>query len=224
VAAASGTWVAFQDSDDEWLPRKLECQMARLTAPGADYVAAYCGMMVVGRPERIEGERLVLRYIPKPSYRHVEGDILPTLLTASLVSTQTLVVRRDVLLDVGGFDEAMPALIDAECVLRLAQRGRFAFVDSPLVLQFFSPNSITLDRRRRLEAQTRIMEKHAALFDRNPRAKAARWYDIAGAHRHFGEIGAARAAMARARAAQPTKPMLWAMSAWLVLKGLVSGG
>ena len=35
VAEARGTWIAFQDSDDEWLPEKLAKQMARLaTAPG----------------------------------------------------------------------------------------------------------------------------------------------------------------------------------------------
>ena len=34
VAEARGTWIAFQDSDDEWLPEKLAKQMARLAAPG----------------------------------------------------------------------------------------------------------------------------------------------------------------------------------------------
>ena len=50
VAAARAPFVAFQDSDDEWLPRKLEKQMARLLAPGAGYVAAYCGMRILDEP------------------------------------------------------------------------------------------------------------------------------------------------------------------------------
>ena len=33
VAEARGTWIAFQDSDDEWLPEKLAKQMARLATP-----------------------------------------------------------------------------------------------------------------------------------------------------------------------------------------------
>ena len=33
VAEARGTWIAFQDSDDEWLPEKLAKQMARLAHP-----------------------------------------------------------------------------------------------------------------------------------------------------------------------------------------------
>ena len=49
IREARAAWVAFQDSDDEWLPLKLEKQMARL-AP-ARFVAGYCGMLVIGRPD-----------------------------------------------------------------------------------------------------------------------------------------------------------------------------
>ena len=49
---ARATWVAFQDSDDEWLPAKLEKQMERLATAGPDRVAVYCGMAVVGEVDK----------------------------------------------------------------------------------------------------------------------------------------------------------------------------
>src|SRR5207342_2634786 len=64
IEAARGTWVAFQDSDDEWLPLKLELQMARLTAPGADYIGAYCGMLIIGSPAGEAAARPQVRYFP----------------------------------------------------------------------------------------------------------------------------------------------------------------
>ena len=80
VAAARGTWIAFQDSDDEWLPKKLELQMQRLLAPGAPYVAAYCGLLTIGTFREKAGPRTKVRYVPDPRFLPVEGDILPPLL------------------------------------------------------------------------------------------------------------------------------------------------
>ena len=105
TAEARAPWVAFQDSDDEWLPTKLEKQMGRLLEPrpegATDYVAAYCGMLILGRarsagaPKKKTTSRLEPRYFPPPEIALVEGDILPSLLRRSLISTQTLVARRD---------------------------------------------------------------------------------------------------------------------------------
>lgn len=222
VHEARGKWIAFQDSDDEWLPRKLEKQMARLTAPGADHVAAYCGMMVIGTHEDVDGSRSgrpQIGYVPDPNAEVIEGDLIPTLITTSLVSTQTLVVRRDVMLEIGGFDEEIRALIDWECMLRLAQVGSVACVDEPLVLQWFSPNSITRDIPKRIASWWRAIGKHGDLMRRHPRHLARLYYIIAGEERRAGNYAAARAALRKALALQPARPRFWAMLGYAGLRG-----
>jgi len=222
---ARAPWVAFQDSDDEWLPLKLEKQMARLSALSRDYVAVYCGMLVIGRPEGgadgSAGARPRIAYVPRPDLPVVEGDILLTLMQASVVSTQTLVVRRDLMLQIGGFDESFRALIDRECLLRLAQLGPIACVDEPLVLQRFSANSITRDTELRARSKTRLVEKHQAILARQPALLAELYYSIAHDLRKVGELADARTALAQARALRPRSPRLrariWAMTAALAL-------
>ncbi len=226
IEEARGDWVAFQDSDDEWLPLKLEKQMARLLAPGAAYVAAYCGMLILDEPHGPSGpvgERAMPRYFPGLGESALEGDILLPLLRQSLVSTQTLVARRDRLVEIGGFDPTLRALIDWDCVLRLAPLGPIAFVDEPLVLQRFSPNSITRDRARKLVSQIQILQKHAQLFGRHPALEARQHYVIAGGHRLASDLPAARAALARARALQPGNLRYWAMSLRLATQALARG-
>ena len=210
IAEARAPWVAFQDSDDEWLPEKLERQMARLAEMrgagdgngdgGPDWIAAYCGMAILG--ETPSG-RATVGYVPAPHLSGVEGDIHPTLAMTSLVSTQTLVARTDAVRDVGGFDEALRALVDWDLVLRLARRGRIAFVDAPLVLQTFSGNSITRDARRRVEARERLLEKHADAFATVPGALAHHARAVAGGWRRLGEPARGRAALAGGLAAAP---------------------
>ena len=218
IREARAPWIAFQDSDDEWLPLKLEKQMARLDAGG--FVAAYCGMLVIGQPDGGDRGRPSIAYVPRPDVTVVEGDILPSLIRTSIVSTQTLVARRDDLIAIGGFDESFRALIDWELMLRLAPRGPVACVDEPLVLQRFSANSITREAALRAEARGRAIDKHLALLSRHPEPLARLHYVAAGELRQLGDLAGARAQLARARALRPADPRLWAMSGYLALRRL----
>jgi glycosyltransferase involved in cell wall biosynthesis len=218
IEAARGEWVAFQDSDDEWLPEKLDRQMARLQARGMKDIGVYCGMIIVGTPEGDDSTRTTARYHPDPGIETVEGDIAQTLLRHSLISTQTLMARRDLLNEIGGFDAVLPALVDWECVIRLAQKGSFAFVDSPLVHQNFSINSVTKDRWRRAEARRSIVEKHLELMSARPDILAQHWRAIAGDERRLGKATQARQALAQARKLRPGDPALWALSAMMAFK------
>ena len=153
LRAATGDWVAFQDSDDEWLPLKLERQLAALARFGeGDAVGVYCGMIIFGRPDQSGFDPAAVRYWPNPRIRPAsfEGDLYRTLLlSGSLISTQTFMGRRAALLQIGGFDESLKALQDWDCFLRIARLGPIAFEPEPLVIQRFSGNSLTRSSRNR---------------------------------------------------------------------------
>ena len=195
IAEARGAWVAVHDSDDIWRPEKLARQMAVLDAPGADFVAGYCGMEIEGTDPP--------RYVPDPAIPHRSGDIMPSLISQSFISTQTLIVRRDLLDRHGGFDEDLKALVDWELMLRIAPEGPVALVDEPLVLQRFSGNSITNNSARRVAARAHLVQKHEALITGYDGALAAHFHAIAGGWRLAGDLDRARAYAAKAIAEAP---------------------
>lgn len=200
VRLSDAPWVAFQDSDDVWLPGKLAKQMARLE--GSDCVAAYCGMLVKADTNP---QTPVQKRYPDPKIAPLDGDILPSLVRGSYLSTQMLVIRRDVFDRVGGFDEGLQALVDWELMLRVAQEGPVAFVDEDLVVQRMSENSITRSSRKRLDAQATILCKHAALLARYPGVTAYHHHRLAGAYKLAGEFAPATTHAFAAWRADPTR-------------------
>jgi glycosyltransferase involved in cell wall biosynthesis len=202
--AAVGEWIAFQDSDDEWLPTKLEFQMARLE--GGDYVAGYCGVVIFGVWDPSSGSRPSVSYFPSADIPLPDGDILAKLLRDSFISTQALVVRRHVLVAEEYFDPSTPPLEDWDLALRLARRGQIAFVDEPLVIQRFSPDSITRSRLNAVRARTRIVEKNLDLLASQPSLLAYHYHNIGGAWRDLGELGTARRYLLKALRLAPLAP------------------
>ena len=221
VAEARGTWIAFQDSDDEWLPTKLAKQMARLTAPGGSYLGAYCGLLTLGGLDDRPGDRLRLRYRPDPGITPADGDILAPLLNGNMISTQTLVVRRDIFHALGAFDEDTTPIEDWDFVIRLAQRGPIAFVDEPLVHQRFSANSITRNLERTLRSRQRLLEKNMAVYARHSAILARQYFVLAGGHRRAGNLAEARRYLALARRTDPARARHWAMAFYLSARSLL---
>lgn len=211
VDETTGPWVAFQDSDDLWRPGKLVAQM-RAALAMERCVAVYCAMEICN-----DGQRT--GRVPREDDTHLAGDILPGLTQNSFISTQTVVIRRDVYAAVGGFDEALAALVDWELMLRVAQHGTVAFVDEELVEQRMSGNSITNSTERRLGAQEFVLNKHLALFEKYPSALARHHNRIAGGHRQFGRP---RQALNHALAAVKSDPKQWKYWASALRVGVLS--
>ena len=126
IAAATGTYIAFQDSDDIWKPQKLEKQMECMNQ--GNYGMVYCAF------EREFKDGAVVYYPPKEMpMEEKQGEIVQSLLRQNLVSTQTMLVKKEVIQQVGFFNEGMSNLEDYELALRIAKRYPVGMVDEALV-------------------------------------------------------------------------------------------
>jgi glycosyltransferase involved in cell wall biosynthesis len=105
IHKAQGEWIAFLDSDDVWLPEKLEKQMQVIR----DYVSG---------PDR------------------KAGIYFEELLLDNFIVASTVLVRRDCLLEIGGFNESSYLLVgeDYELWLRLSITHKIEYLSEPLVI------------------------------------------------------------------------------------------
>ena len=131
VAGASGSLVAFLDDDDEWLPRKLERQVA-LAASESDAGMIYSFTTVMDADGGPVDE---LTRIHADLYRRQvrEGHTFSALARSCLLFTSSVLVRREAFDAVRGFDESLVGAEDWDFYLRMSRQFRIAAVEEPLV-------------------------------------------------------------------------------------------
>jgi len=160
AAAARGRWIAFQDSDDEWMADKLEKQLK--LAKEHERAKDTALVIYTGFHRYKDGK---IDYIPAASDpRPKDGYINRSLLLGNFISTQTVLMPKSMFLEMGGFDEQLPRFQDWELWLRLSVRYPFRFIDEPLVNVYFTDDSISSDQTKLVEAYNRIDIKHSRLF------------------------------------------------------------
>jgi glycosyltransferase involved in cell wall biosynthesis len=137
--AARAAWVAFCDDDDLWAPDKLAKQVAAAERhPDACWV--YVGSVNVAGNNRVVGgeppatpDEVVARL--------EESNVVPG-------GASGVMARRDVLLEVGGFDPALQPLADWDLWLRLLRTSRPVCVPEPLVAYRVHGTNMSLDTGR----------------------------------------------------------------------------
>jgi hypothetical protein len=157
--------VAFQDSDAEWLPEKLQKQIELLEAgvQKAEPPAACYSRIILSRRQK----RFVTPSDPETA---LTGSIYQRLLYGNTVDTSALLVRKDVLDSVGGFDESLPNREDWELALRIANNRTLAFLDEVTLISYDTPNSV--NKRVAPESEISILNKHLNAYMALPPAMA----------------------------------------------------
>jgi glycosyltransferase involved in cell wall biosynthesis len=126
AAAAAGELLAFLDSDDAWLPAKLERQEARFRKdPGLGLV--HCGC------EEVDGEGRPLRTRIDGLAGCVRDELLLLRRPVILGGGSGLVVPRSVFDALGGFDESLSTSADWDLCYRIARRHPVGFVHEVLL-------------------------------------------------------------------------------------------
>jgi glycosyltransferase involved in cell wall biosynthesis len=124
---ANGEYVAFLDSDDVWMPEKLQLQIESLRSHGVREWSYTAFTLVDGSGSPLTGDRA--RRCPA-----VDGWILdPLIKEEAFVVQSSVVVRRELIQRVGGYDDNLPVCEDYELGVRLAQHSEIDFIDAPLV-------------------------------------------------------------------------------------------
>jgi glycosyltransferase involved in cell wall biosynthesis len=150
IQSATGRWLAFLDSDDEWLPHRLEAGLAALQRSGTKAVHCDCFVTNGDDPARsIEG-------IPP-----LAGNILPAILTDPGPMFQGLLTERTCLEDIGRLDETIVSYQEWDTYIRLAQFHTFSFIPEPLfVYHCHSGKTISQDMTRDADGYAQVVGKH----------------------------------------------------------------
>ncbi|MSR60737.1 MAG: glycosyltransferase [Planctomycetaceae bacterium] len=153
IELATGTLVAFLDSDDLFLDGKLARQV-QVFARQPETVFAYSWFSILDEAGRTRlGRRCRLT-----------GCVAEQLLAQCMqgpLATPTIMVRRDALRSVGGFDETMHLSEDIDLWCRLARLGPIALIPEVLVEVRRHGGNLSRGpgRRRYLAAALRILNK-----------------------------------------------------------------
>lgn len=125
MRAARGAYLALLDSDDEWHPTKIARQVEFLDAH-PDFG------MVVTDIEMVTGDRVAFNVFRRRDQIPEDGMALASVLRNPALAPSSAMFRREVIDDVGGFDEGLPTAEDIDFHLRVALRWPIGVVEEPL--------------------------------------------------------------------------------------------
>lgn len=186
IASAQFEWIALLDSDDSWMPQKIELvREARQRHP--EFVLYHSDEIWIRRGVRVN---------PKHKHRKSGGWIFESCLPLCAISPSASVISRATLEALGMFDEKLPACEDYDLWLRLCHQFPVHYIDKPLITKYgghddqLSQQYMAMDRFR-IHALHRLL-KTASLRPEYYRAAETTLLDkleilIKGAAKHHNQ-------------------------------------
>ncbi len=153
ISLASGEYISFIDADDVWTRDKLQAQLEALQENPYAAVA-------YSWTDHIDESGKFFRAGPHFTFI---GDVYARLLLIDFIGNgSNPLIRAQAFVEVGRFDESLPAVEDWDMWLRLAARYHFVVVPSPQVLYRIFVNSMSFNVRGMEKSSLRVIERAVA--------------------------------------------------------------
>lgn len=151
ISLAKGKFIAFQDSDDEWLPQKLDRLLDAWKKEGNEAA----GMIYHEMKEQGSESFIPSRDIP---LEWKSGDMFCHLLLYPLIGATASLIKRSCLDELGGFNEKLESLEDYELYLRMAKNYQILFVGEPLMIIYDTSGSVNKRFKSKIDTELYILD------------------------------------------------------------------
>lgn len=154
IAEAAGDWVALLDADDLWEPTRIEASVAAITAnPGAGLI--YSDFLVFTETS--------VRTVRVNEFRgHGELAIADLLTRGGPIVPTATTLRRDLVNELGGFDESLRSAEDADMWLRILAAAEIVRIPESLARKRDDPSSLGKNASLRAASMEKVVAKAVA--------------------------------------------------------------
>lgn len=139
VLQATGIWLAFIDSDDIWLPEKLQKQLEFCS----NQLWSHTDLYFLGDvyPEHTRTTQFTEKH---------SGMIFENLLVENSIATSCVLIKKEIFEEFGGFNTNYRALQDWDLWLRVSAKYEVCYHDEPLVYYRVHSGSVSRNARKTL--------------------------------------------------------------------------
>jgi glycosyltransferase involved in cell wall biosynthesis len=187
IKVAKGQYIAFLDSDDEWLPEKIEKQLNLFRKLDNSFGVVYTGFYVIKK------NKIIKEFTPRKKM-YVLNDLLMSNCIGTLSS---VMVRVEYLNIIRGFDETFKSCQDWDLYIRLSKLCKFDFITGCLVKYHETDDSFRISNKRQaiVSGHEKIFEKYNNEINNLPIELKALFFNYLG--RKYLETGELKLALCK---------------------------
>ena len=189
IRHSKGGLIAFLDDDDEWIATKLEKQVPLLKGLPERFGMVYCWMDYYDA-----NNKLIHQHHPT-----LKGYVFPQVLDAQrLGGCPTLLVRRNIINEIGGFDESLLRGNDGDFIRRVCRKYEVDYVPEVLVKVYFEHGYERISDQKKeniknaIKGQKTKLKKFSNELNDFPEKKSKIYVDLGN---HYDELRQLNSAM-----------------------------